>query len=168
MSVASSIAGGGSSGSAGGSGDVVGPSGATDNAVARFDSTTGKLIQSGLVIIGDSGEIGGSIRSRRANAGGVALVASDSSKTVSIISGGGDDDVQLPASPVLGTWYSFVVIGIDKITVQAAGSQVMYNGSVASSAGGTISSGVKGGYLYLEYVAANMWAGYSSGTWIST
>jgi hypothetical protein len=28
-----------------GSGDVVGPAGATDNAIARFDSTTGKLLQ---------------------------------------------------------------------------------------------------------------------------
>lgn len=38
-------------GGGGGSGDVVGPGSATDNAVARFDSTTGKLIQnSGLIV----------------------------------------------------------------------------------------------------------------------
>lgn len=40
-----------------GSGDVVGPSSATDNAIARFDSTTGKLIQNSLVTIDDSGNI---------------------------------------------------------------------------------------------------------------
>lgn len=40
-----------------GSGDVLGPASATDNAVARFDSTTGKLIQNSLFIINDSGEI---------------------------------------------------------------------------------------------------------------
>jgi len=40
-----------------GSGDVSGPSGATDNAVARFDLTTGKLIQNSLVTIDDDGSV---------------------------------------------------------------------------------------------------------------
>jgi hypothetical protein len=44
---------------AGASGDVVGPASATDNAVARFDGTTGKLIQNGVVIIGDTGAVTG-------------------------------------------------------------------------------------------------------------
>jgi hypothetical protein len=39
---------------------VVGPSSATDNAVARFDATTGKLIQNSVVIIDDSGNVTGS------------------------------------------------------------------------------------------------------------
>lgn len=37
-----------------GSGDVVGPASATDNAIARFDTTTGKLIQNSVVTIADS------------------------------------------------------------------------------------------------------------------
>lgn len=37
----------------GGSGDVAGPASATDNAVARFDSTTGKLLQSALITLSD-------------------------------------------------------------------------------------------------------------------
>lgn len=40
-----------------GTGDVVGPSSATDNAVARFDGTTGKLIQNSAVTISDTGNI---------------------------------------------------------------------------------------------------------------
>ena len=40
-------------------GDVVGPTGATDNAVARYNSTTGKLIQNSLVIIDDTGSVTG-------------------------------------------------------------------------------------------------------------
>jgi hypothetical protein len=40
-------------------GDVVGPASATDNAVARFDTTTGKLIQNSLVLIGDTGSVTG-------------------------------------------------------------------------------------------------------------
>lgn len=41
----------------GGSGDVVGPSGATDNTIARFDGATGKLIQDSGVTIDDSGNL---------------------------------------------------------------------------------------------------------------
>jgi len=40
-------------------GDVVGPASATDNAIARFDTTTGKLIQNSVVTIGNSGEVDG-------------------------------------------------------------------------------------------------------------
>jgi hypothetical protein len=40
--------------SASASGDVVGPASSTDNALVRFDSTTGKLIQNSVVIVGDT------------------------------------------------------------------------------------------------------------------
>ena len=40
-------------------GDVVGPSSATDNAIARFDTTTGKLIQNSVVTVGDTGQVDG-------------------------------------------------------------------------------------------------------------
>lgn len=43
--------------SAAGAGDVTGPGSSTDNAVARFDSTTGKIIQNSAVTIDDSGNI---------------------------------------------------------------------------------------------------------------
>ena len=41
------------------SGDVVGPASATDNALARFDTTTGKLIQNSGVIVDDSNNVTG-------------------------------------------------------------------------------------------------------------
>lgn len=50
-SIVSAAAGGG------GLGDVVGPASATDNALARFDTTTGKLIQNSAVSIDDDGAI---------------------------------------------------------------------------------------------------------------
>jgi hypothetical protein len=43
----------------GGSGDVVGPSSATDNAISRYDGTTGKLIQNSIVTVSDTGQIAG-------------------------------------------------------------------------------------------------------------
>ena len=42
---------------AGGTGDVVGPVSATDNALARFDATTGKLLQTSVVTLDDNGVV---------------------------------------------------------------------------------------------------------------
>jgi hypothetical protein len=42
-----------------GTGDMNGPSGATDNAIVRFDSTTGKLTQNSSVTISDTGTVAG-------------------------------------------------------------------------------------------------------------
>jgi hypothetical protein len=51
--VLSSISGGGG----GGTGDVVGPAGATDNALSRYDGTTGKLIQNSNILGLDGGSL---------------------------------------------------------------------------------------------------------------
>lgn len=45
--------------SSGGAGDVVGPGSATDNAIARYNLTTGKIIQDSSVIIDDSNNVSG-------------------------------------------------------------------------------------------------------------
>jgi hypothetical protein len=41
----------------GGTGDVSGPASSTDNAITRFDSTTGKIVQNSLVTVADDGAI---------------------------------------------------------------------------------------------------------------
>jgi hypothetical protein len=43
--------------SASGGGDVVGPASSTDNAIARFDLTTGKLLQNSTVTVTDNGDV---------------------------------------------------------------------------------------------------------------
>jgi len=43
----------------GGSGDVTGPASSTDNAISRFDGTTGKLIQNSVVTVDDNGNMAG-------------------------------------------------------------------------------------------------------------
>jgi hypothetical protein len=45
-------------GGGGGGGDVVGPASATDNAIARYNLTTGKLIQNSTVLVDDNGKLG--------------------------------------------------------------------------------------------------------------
>lgn len=52
-----SLLGNAPAGGSGGIGDVVGPASATDNALARFNTTTGKLIQNSVVTVDDDGAI---------------------------------------------------------------------------------------------------------------
>ncbi len=60
---------------ASGDGDVVGPGSSTDNAVARFDTTTGKIIQNSGVTIDDSNNIStsGNVDGRDVSADGTRL-----------------------------------------------------------------------------------------------
>jgi hypothetical protein len=83
-------------------GDVVGPASATDNAIARFDSTTGKLLQNSVVTIGDTGAATGfttlsastSVTTpivQASNSGGLALKNSGGTTQMSVGAGGGDN-----------------------------------------------------------------------------
>lgn len=56
-------------------GDVIGPAGATDEAIARYDGATGKLLQDSLATIDDSGNIAtpGTVDGRDVSVDGAAL-----------------------------------------------------------------------------------------------
>ena len=54
MTIYSQIGGGGGGG---GGGDVTGPGSSTDNALARFDGTTGKIIQNSNATLSDAGDL---------------------------------------------------------------------------------------------------------------
>lgn len=91
-----------------GTGDVIGPGSATDNAVVRFDGTTGKLIQNSAVTIADtSGNItGGTYNGNTIGAGatsgtntGDQTSVSGNSGTVTVADAGGDTTTW----PLLGT-----------------------------------------------------------------
>ena len=56
-------------------GDVVGPASATDNAVARFNTTTGKLIQNSVTTIDDTGNASGILSQQFSNGTAVTLAA---------------------------------------------------------------------------------------------
>jgi hypothetical protein len=83
-------------------GDVVGPASSTDNAIARFDSTTGKLLQNSVVTIGDTGATTGittlaastSVTTpivQATNSAGLALRNSAGTTQISMGAGGGDN-----------------------------------------------------------------------------
>lgn len=99
--------------SSGASGDVVGPASATDNAVVRFDGTTGKLVQNSAVTIADTtGDITGGKYNK------VTITAPASAATLTIANNGtlatsgaysitltatGATNVTLPTSGTLST-----------------------------------------------------------------
>jgi hypothetical protein len=83
-------------------GDVVGPTGATDNAIARYDTATGKLLQNSVVLVGDTGAVSGvstlaastSVTTpivQAANSAGLALRNSAGTSQISMGAGGGDN-----------------------------------------------------------------------------
>ena len=88
-------------------GDVVGPAAATDEAVARFDTVTGKLLQNSVVLIDNTGNVTGVVDLTASGdvklATGKALivnaiqVVSDQQAAVADATGAGDVVAQLNA-----------------------------------------------------------------------
>lgn len=70
----------------GGSGDVNGPASSTDNAIARFDSTTGKIIQNSGVTIDDNNEVSGIARINNSTLGTSNVVIGTNAATGSTVS----------------------------------------------------------------------------------
>ena len=79
-------------------GDVDGPASATDNAVARFDGTTGKLIQNSTVTIADStGAIAGASSLTAPDATNLTLAGGSSG--ASLVLGQGPATASLLVTP---------------------------------------------------------------------
>jgi hypothetical protein len=98
--------------SANASGDVVGPVSATDNAVARFDGTTGKLIQNSGVTVDDNSNITtNAIFEGFSNtaASGTQIVLTVASVPSYVITGSGGQTIKLPDATTLpnGTTFAF-------------------------------------------------------------
>lgn len=75
----------------GGSGNVTGPASSTDNAIARFDSTTGKVIQNSAVTVADTtGVIAGTQ--------GVTFTGSSSGTTALVPTAAASGTLTLPAA----------------------------------------------------------------------
>lgn len=96
-------------------GDVSGPASATDNAVARFDGTTGKQIQNSGVIIDDSDNMtvpgilktqsGKERKTRTVTASGDVTVATTDDIVIVAKTSGAATVVNLPATPTTGVTF---------------------------------------------------------------
>ena len=82
-------------------GDLTGPGSATDNALARFDETTGKIIQNSGVTLSDDGGAGMTLGHTASGAGDdltIALTGANDSSIILTSAGTGTDSVSLIAS----------------------------------------------------------------------
>jgi hypothetical protein len=121
---------------AGAAGDVVGPASATDNALVRFDATTGKLVQNSVGILSDAGVLTG--LTGLTSSGSVTFSGLTSGRVTYATAGG-----QL----------------IDSANLTFDGSQLTINGITAGRGAGSVATNTAFGAAAL---AANTTAEYST------
>lgn len=127
------------------SGDVDGPASATDNAVARFDGTTGKLIQSSNVTISDGGVLTASgIVTTTFAASGAATIAGTLGVSGNTTLGGDlsvSGDISVTGS---GTFAAEVDFGsiVNVSGVTNLGSDLNVSGDISVTGSGTFASEV--------------------------
>lgn len=142
---------------ASGGGDVFGPALATDDALARFDGVTGKLIQNSLVTLDDAGAISGLTQLDVDNIriDGNAINSTDVNGNISIAPNG-TGEVLVPLIPVSNAAAAsrqYVDALVSGLTFQAAadvGSTVDLNSAYlngAAGVGATLTSNVNGVFL---------------------
>jgi hypothetical protein len=110
---------------AGALGDVVGPASATDNALARFDTTTGKLIQNSVGILSDAGVLTG--LTGLTSSGTITLSSLTSGRVVYTTTGGALTD----SANLLYSGTDLTVYGL---TVGRGAGAVATNTAVGASA----------------------------------
>jgi hypothetical protein len=115
-------------------GDVVGPASATDNALARFDTTTGELIQNSVAILDDSGNLTG-IANLTVNDN--TILGSSNSDTVTFTARVNSDiDPSTDNAYDLGrnshAWRNLYLTGTANIAALSASGAVTLSGGTAS------------------------------------
>jgi hypothetical protein len=116
------------------SGDVVGPASATDNALARFDTTTGELIQNSVAILDDSGNLTG-IANLTVNDN--TILGSSNSDTVTVTARVNSDiDPSTDNTYDLGrnshAWRNLYLTGTANIAALSASGAVTLSGGTAN------------------------------------
>lgn len=147
-------------GGGGGSGDVTGPASATDNAIARFNGTTGKIIQNSAVTIADTtGDItGGKYNGLTVStttgtltiANGKTLSVDNTltftgtdGSTLGVGAGGTLGSLAFKSQAAISTDVSGLGTGIATalaVNTGSTGAPVLFNGALGTPTSGTLSS----------------------------
>jgi hypothetical protein len=149
-------------------GDVVGPASATDNAIARFDSTTGKLIQNSVVTISDTGATTGittlsastSVTTpiiQASNSAGLALKNASGTTQISMGAGGGDNLTIAVATNINGANAQIDIspTGTGHVHIKPSGSGAV---EIAPTNAGTMNNMVIGGITPLAITGTTITA----------
>jgi hypothetical protein len=142
---------------AGALGDVVGPSSATDNAIVRFDATTGKLIQNSLVTVSDAGAISAPVD---ASISGITVGKGGGSNS------GSNSVFGLGAGAAATTADGVVAIGQYALNANTTGANtaVGYRAMAFSNTTGSLNTAIGGFALFSNTTASNNTAvGYQAG-----
>lgn len=135
----------------GGSGDVVGPGSATDNAIVRFDSTTGKLIQDSAVTIADTTGNISTPGSVSAGVGGSVAGTMELAQGTAPSTGTTSAKVYVPTSVTSYTLRLFAAAptsGVVLATTTSTDTVLSTSATLAVANGGTgLASGTSGGVL---------------------
>jgi hypothetical protein len=148
---------------AGASGDVVGPASSTDNALVRFDSTTGKLVQNSVGVLSDTGDLtgiaavtmSGALTLSGGTANGVAYL--NGSKVLTTGSALTFDGTTLTNAGVISTGFAGNGTAVEVLQLKNLGSGDNTQASLAFYAAGTKYAEIIGGYSgapSLKYSAA--------------
>ena len=123
----------------GGSGDVVGPASATDNAIVRYNGTTGKLVQDSAVTIDDTGLINVPTGKGLQSAGHLAFTTPTNFSITLTTSGAGGTNLQSGYLDCISTtefrWANGASTALPKdlgLKRSAAGILTVTNGSTGS------------------------------------
>ena len=111
-----------------GTGDVVGPASSTDNAIVRFDSTTGKLVQNSAAFVDDSANVVSTVNvvagyTTTATAAGTTTLTVASTQ-YQFFTGSTTQTVVLPVTSTLYTGLKYTVVNnsTGAVTVQSSGA----------------------------------------------
>lgn len=133
-----------------GSGDVVGPASSTDNSIARWDTTTGKLLQDSVVSLSDLGAITGAVSIVTTT--GISSLGAGAGGSVNL---GGSGSSIANVAPSAGDKAGFFgVTAVSQQTAAGASGYASVGGSAVSS-DDTFTGGVgAGAYTIGDIVAA--------------
>lgn len=117
---------------------VGGPTVATDNAVVRFDATTGQLVQNSVVIIADTT---GNMSGVGTLACGTATITGAATVSTTL----GVTGIATFADDIIGGASSDIAINTNKFTVAAATGNTLVAGTLAVTGAATLSSTLAAG-----------------------
>lgn len=155
--------------SGGGSGDVVGPASATDNALARFDTTTGKLLQDSGVTVSDVSGSSVTLASTAGNALALAATAPAATTGASVAGVA----ASLTAGPAVASTDTAGAAAGGSVTITAGAAARLTSGNADGGSinlvpGAGIGTGRSGQILIPAGSAATPALSFSNDSWTDT